>query len=56
MTSIRELDYESLVIACGCLESGLIAFINRCERRGVDVSELREILDHVHTAIDGLRE
>ena len=55
-TDYRKLDYDDLLIACGCLESGLIAFINRCERNGIDASELREILDDVHAAVDGLRE
>ena len=55
-TDFRRLNYDDLLVACGCLESAVVAFINRCERLGVDTSELREILDEVHAAIDGLGE
>ena len=56
MTDYEDFDRDELVIACGCLESALVAFINKCERLEVDTTELREIPDDVHAAIDGLRE
>lgn len=53
---LKEFDADQLLMACACMESACVAFINRCERDGYDASELRDILEHVHAAIEGLRD
>lgn len=53
---LREYDAGQLLEACACMESALVAFINKCGRQGIDTAELRDILDDVHAAVDGLRE
>ncbi len=55
-TDLTDFDTEQLLMACACMESACVAFINRCERDGYDTTELREILDYVHAAVDGLRD
>ncbi|NGM17425.1 hypothetical protein GMI70_05325 [Eggerthellaceae bacterium zg-893] len=55
-TDLTGFDAEQLLMACACMESARVAFINKCERDGYDTTELREILDYVHAAVDGLRD
>ncbi len=55
MTSdLRTFDAGQLLMACACMENALIAFINKCNRQGIDATELKEILDDVHAAVDGI--
>ncbi len=57
MTSdLRTFDAGQLLVACACMENALIAFINKCNRQGIDATELKEILGEVHAAVDGLSD
>lgn len=51
---IRGFDVEQLMMACACMESAVVAFINVGEREGMDTTELCKILDSVHAAIESL--
>ena len=53
---LKAFDADQLLMACACMESACIAFINRCSRDGYDTTELKSILDEVHAAIDGLSD
>lgn len=53
---LETFDAEQLLLACAYMESACVAFINKCERRGIDASELRGILDEVHAAVRGIEE
>ena len=55
MADIQSLNPEQLLTACGVMESTMLSFIIHCERRGIDVNELRQALDDAHNAVDGLR-
>lgn len=57
MTSdLKTFDVDQLLMACACMEHALISFINKCNRQGIDTTELKEILDYVHEAVDGLSD
>lgn len=57
MTSgIRALDEKQLLKACAIMENALLAFINKCNRRGIDTVELKLVLDEAHACVDGLRD
>ncbi len=53
---LKTFDADQLLMACACMESALIAFINKCNREDLDTTELRDILDDVHAAVDGLSD
>ena len=53
---LEEFDADQLLLACACMESACVAFINKCDRDGYDATELREILDEVHAAVNGIKD
>lgn len=55
-TDLKVFDADQLLLACACMESALVAFINKCNREGIDTTELREVLDHVHAAVDRISD
>lgn len=44
-----------LIMTIDMIEETCIRFILRCEREGVDCTQLRAMLDDVHAATDGIR-
>ncbi len=53
---LKTFDADQLLAACAYMEGALIAFINKCNRQGMDTTELKEVLDYVHAAVDGLSD